>query len=445
MDLEDRITQSKHPEDCKQGEQARLVPVMDWKETHLLGFFLAAFQAIPTFSSSVFALIDSPKRKIQRVDCYTEVVFKSDKDGKNRCDGLIEITSGKTTSWRAIVEAKMGASKIDGDQIERYLRLARENKIDAVLTISNDFVTKPTDSLVKVSGHLTRSVKLFHLSWWSLVTEALLIRHNDNDLATSEKFLLDELLRACLHPKAKIQGFTQMSKAWKDVVSKAHAGTLTKSDPETQAIVSDWMQEQKELALILSRFLGKKAAVWLPSRHRDPNELRKALTNTLVQTNKLSCEIRLDDIAAPIRVSTEVANRRHKFSMELEAPKDRKSSKARLNWLLRQLAKAKDERIEIACLWPGSTKPNPRPLKTVVADPDEFLSYRAESVPHGFEVSLIDDLEGQYQRSKVFIERLEKSYLVFYDEVVKRLRVWQPSAPKPVQVPEVQHEAEHDA
>ena len=90
MEILEKITESKFPEDCKQGEQARLIPVMDWRETHLLGFFLAALQGVPSYSRALFDLIDAPKGKTQKVDCFTEVVFRSDKTGENRVDGLIE-------------------------------------------------------------------------------------------------------------------------------------------------------------------------------------------------------------------------------------------------------------------------------------------------------------------------------------------------------------------
>lgn len=432
MEILEKITENKFPEDCKQGEQARLIPVMDWRETHLLGFFLAALQGVPSYSRALFDLIDAPKGKTQKVECFTEVVFRSDKTGENRVDGLIEISRGKT-QWRGIVEAKMGSAAIESEQIERYLRLARENKVDAVITISNDFVARPTDSPIKVSGMLTKSVKLYHLSWWSLVTEALLIQHNQSDLTGSESFLLEELLRACLHPKSKIQGFTQMNKSWKEVVAKVQSGTLQKSDPDTLATVSDWMQEQKELALILSRYLGRHATLWLPSKLSDPIELRKSLTNSLTQDACLACEIRLNDLASPIDIKTEIQNRRHVFSMKLRAPEDKKSSKARLNWLTRQLKNVSDSRVEIICQWPGKTPPNSASIEKILEDPDVVLAYRPEAVPHAFVVALIDDLGGRYQMPKVFLERLEAGFLEFYGEVAVALRAWQPPAPKPIE------------
>jgi hypothetical protein len=45
--------------------------------------------------------------------------------------------------WKAIVEAKIGSSRINPDQIRRYYRLARANGIDAIITISNELNVKP--------------------------------------------------------------------------------------------------------------------------------------------------------------------------------------------------------------------------------------------------------------------------------------------------------------
>jgi len=442
VDIERIFTDPKRPPDCTQGDMARLIPVMDWKETHLLGFFLAALQAIPTFSRTILDLVDGPKGKSQNVECFTEVVFKTDKQQESRCDGLIVVRRGKS-EWRAIVEAKIGNSEIDGPQIEKYLRLARENRIDAVLTISNEFVPRPTDSPVKISGLLTRSVKLFHLSWWTLLTEALLAQHNAKSLSTTEEFLIGELLRACLHPKSKIIGFSQMHKGWKDTVSKVQSNSLQKSDPDSEATATDWVQEQKELALILSRNIGKKAALWQSSKHREPTALRKAIINSLTQRGLLSCQIRVADVAGPIEIRSEVKNRRHLIYMKLRAPEDKVSGKARLNWLLRQLAKCKDERVTIFCLWPGNAAPSHRKLSELRTDPDALLADRPTATPHSFEIALIDDLGSRYAMPKVFIERLETACLAFYNDVAVNLRAWQPPAPKPVVV-ELEGHARND-
>ena len=190
---------------------------------------------------------------------------------------------------------------------------------------------RPTDSPIKVSGVLTKSVKLYHLSWWSLVTEALLIQHNNSDLTGSESFLLEELLRACLHPKSKIQGFTQMNKSWKEVVAKVQSRYLAKkrSRHACNCFRTGCRSKKSLHSFCLVSWASTPHYGYLTSSEK-PIELRKALTNSLTQDGCLTCEIRLNDLASPIDIKTEIQNRRHIFSMKLRAPEDRKSSKSQI-------------------------------------------------------------------------------------------------------------------
>ena len=51
--------------------------------------------------------------------------------------------------------------------------MAREHGFDAVLTISNEITATLRESPVAVDRRKVRSVGLFHLSWWRVITEAI--------------------------------------------------------------------------------------------------------------------------------------------------------------------------------------------------------------------------------------------------------------------------------
>jgi hypothetical protein len=59
---------------------------------------------------------------------------------------------------------KTGTAQLQPDQINRYLDWARENRLDGVLTISNQITGSPTDSPVPVDGRKLKNTKLYHLS-----------------------------------------------------------------------------------------------------------------------------------------------------------------------------------------------------------------------------------------------------------------------------------------
>src|SRR3546814_4652669 len=62
---------------------------------------------------------------------------------KDRPDGLLVLEGGSGRVWRCLVEAKIGRNELEVEQVERYLAIARAVRLDAVLTISNQFVALP--------------------------------------------------------------------------------------------------------------------------------------------------------------------------------------------------------------------------------------------------------------------------------------------------------------
>src|SRR4051794_14534104 len=76
-----------------------------------------------------------------QVDAFIEVPFYL---GERRLypDGLIRVARGQR-SFTALVEVKTGTNKLEADQLEAYLDIAREHGYDAVLTISNEIPAIP--------------------------------------------------------------------------------------------------------------------------------------------------------------------------------------------------------------------------------------------------------------------------------------------------------------
>src|SRR3546814_14869101 len=66
-------------------------------------------------------------------------------------------------------------SELEVEQVERYLAIARAVRLDAVLTISNQFVALPSHSPLSLLKSATKGVELYHWSWMSLLTQAQLL------------------------------------------------------------------------------------------------------------------------------------------------------------------------------------------------------------------------------------------------------------------------------
>ena len=129
--------------------------------------------------------------------------------------------------------------------------------------------------------------------------------------------------------------------------------------------------------------------------------------------------------------------------MALRAPEDRKSSKARTKWLLRQLAASEPADLYVKAVWPGRRAATQESLAAVRNDADVLQqSSNATVAPNTFEVRLVRDAGARFAGAKTFVDELEKSVLRFYGEAGQRLRNWQPVAPKMVDKAVVQRAAE---
>ncbi|MCZ4274024.1 hypothetical protein [Maritalea porphyrae] len=436
------------PDYLEAGQRARLLPVVSEsnKENRLIGPVLGALPLIPELSKELLGQLGVKIGTRSKVSCFTEVVFKKTKDmvdNSSRPDGLIVVDNGRT-QWRCLVEAKFGNNKIGQSQLERYLEIAnKEPQIDAVLTVSNEFAATPSHSPVSISSKLKRKCDLFHLSWSAIATTVDLLLANDEIKDPDRALVLHELHEYLRHPASSIAGFTQMNKEWKDVVKALVSGArLPKNDVGVLGVVSSWHEEQKDMCLILSRLVKRSVTLKLPRAHLDSSaEWQKATTDTLLSANRLTASIAVPDAAGSLDVEAVLSRRTVTFGMRVKLPEDIKSTKARVNWLMKQLKLATDPRFYVRLNFPGRREAAMLELTAIREDPDILTAHKDLACTTA-DVLLVDDQGGKFAGSKTFIEQLENSLLVFYENAVANVRNWQPSAPKPVKVPERELEAD---
>ena len=142
------------PNYVTRGDIARLIPVTadTSREQRALSILLAAFRSVHEFRETMLNSVGVRLGKRASAQAWTEVTFSSDPklSKSDRPDGLLIIDTGRK-KWTALIEAKIGNSKIDEDQIKRYIQIAKDNKIDAIITISNEFTALPDHSPIPVS------------------------------------------------------------------------------------------------------------------------------------------------------------------------------------------------------------------------------------------------------------------------------------------------------
>lgn len=418
------------------GSQARLFPVLaeTSREKRVASIFLAVMTQVPALSQEILSTVGLRTGKRTTIQAFTEVVLKEKADATCRPDGLIIVNTGRR-EWSALIEAKIGRNELLEDQVLRYVELARINKIDAVITISNQFVARADHSPVDITKSQLKKVSLFHWSWAGLATACEILAYRNNVVDHQQKYLLGQLNSFLAHPATGVERFTQMAPTWRDINQDVSNGViLSRTSKDVERAVASWLAEEKDLRLHMTSHIGREVLSIVPRKLQDdPNARLRAQIDSLVDTNVLDSTFRVPDCASDISLCADLARRTIAISMVVRAPADRKSTRARLNWLLRMLP-VDDPRILIRAHWPGRSAPTAKELSVLRTDPDQIQTENPDLVPHSFEVMMIENTGRRFTGRKTFIEDIERIMPEFYDMVAANLKAWQAAPPKAIKL-----------
>lgn len=423
----------KRPEYLASGELARLIPVgsqPELKNTCVTG---AMLMAVEEFAEALLGPVGAPTGKRSKVQVWVEPVFKADKsENKDRPDALIIVDNGRR-EWRALVEAKAKGVDLVAEQIERYLDIAKFQNIDAVITISNQFVATPAQSPCNINRQKLKKVTLFHWSWSYLKTEAKIQLSKSAVADPDQAYMLNEFVRFLEHDSAGVSEFEQMGKEWVEACKLFFSkSVLDKKSPLGPAVVSDWDELMRCTALLMSRELETNVTTVLSTKERqDPNSRLEMIQGTFIGTGVLESRLEVPDAASPISVEVDLTCRSVTVSMSVDAPRDKVRAPATVNWLLRQLAKTGDGSLMVVAKWPGRITDTYAELSSIRKDLDKLVGNRKGQLPRKFEIKSVSDLGGKFTQRRNFVPALVECVTNFYGAVGQHIVQWQAPPPKP--------------
>jgi hypothetical protein len=426
------------PEVLSGGEPARLIPVVadTSKEVRAVSVVLAAMNAVPDFARVILDSIGQRFGTRAKLECLTEVTFRKSSPGlKCRPDGYLALDGRRGRTWTCLIEAKVGRAELEAEQITQYAALARENGVDALLTISNQFAALPSHH--PLSAHLSKSrlrgIELYHLSWSAIVTHLSLLLGEHEFESQLKRDIIREVERYLSHESSGVTRFDRMNAEWKTLNQKVQAGApLSRDSDEVKNSVAAWEQECRDVCLLLTTSLGRQVRLRLSRAHADDPALRlRDDCEALISNHKLECALDVPDAASPIEILADLQRRSLTVSMSLAAPRDKQRSTSRIRWLLRQLSKTETENVHVRAKWPGRAAATQVSLAELQENPELLERDRDGLVPTSFQVLLVRDIAGKFQGSKTFIQNVEEIVPEFYEQIGQHLRPYVPPPPKP--------------
>ena len=426
-----RSTPEKDGVNEPSGQRAALFPALSEgsKEKRAVSILLACMEQVPEIAKSLLQGQGASLGKKSRLQAWTET-GPVGKKGADRPDGRIEVESTRGQKWIALLEAKIGKAALETPQIEAYLAEGRAVGANALITISNDFAVLANHHPT-YRGKVAKGVTLLHWSWSSILTKCRLLTDGGEMEDRDHRWIVEHLVRFLSHPSTGVTRFDRMPASWKEVSEAVAAGAgVKKSSEATWEVAGGWIQETRDLGLQLTELLHQPVPVKLSRAERDdPMAFMNRVLDGLCNEQGLEIEYLIPDGVSALHVRADLRSKTLTSSMTIGAAEDRKTAKARVNWLLRQLAKTQEDGVHVKAVY-GHREDIQAALGKVREDPEILAKEDPKICPRRFEVKLITDLGRKMEGPKTVVQALEKHVPEFYTQVGQYLRPWVPSAPR---------------
>jgi len=277
-------------EHFKGGQAAKLFPFYKKvTEDQITSIFFAVVELIHPFRD---ALLKSLGQKSYKnggdFDCTIRPSIGGKLTSKDIPDALIVLN--QRAVWKALVEVKIGSSDLDQAQLGRYLNRAIDEKVNGLVTISNEMCISPNQPPLRLKQAEKRLRKIPHFHWsWRFIKYTAEICLNASDLDNLSRTLLRQFVDL-LDSDAGIHGYHSMPKCWPKFVDTLKDGGRP-SDEDKDKVISGWFQEIADICIILSEIFNGE--VELVNHQKTPELNREAADNLLESESDLAAKFKL--------------------------------------------------------------------------------------------------------------------------------------------------------
>lgn len=414
-------------------QKGRLIPVYKLgDEIALTSVLLTSLKLIKEFKNTI---LSEAKMQIGgSIYVYSEVVFSEFPN--DRIDGLILIVKAGEIRDAAILEVKNGKNELDKEQLERYQKIAKRHSIPKFITISNQFVSDSSQSPANVKN--ISGVEFRHFSWTYILTIGHILLSNKGTTVQDEdqKEIMREVLKYLEFDKSGVLGLNQMKAGWVKISDKITQGTNIKTtDDDVYEAALSWQQEERDMALQLSRKLGILVSTGSTKFKGKLNEQLASNCKDLVSNQRLISNLKIKGAVSDIKIEADFNKRTVEFSVFLNAPEE-KTTKGQIGWIKRQLDVCikKNEpllsKIISEILLEITIKKSPLTERLAIDKIDNAIPNIKGKEIRGFKILFLRDFGKKFSSPRKIVEIMEDMLITYYTGIVQHLTKWEPTAPK---------------
>lgn len=401
---------------------------------------LATIRAVSEFGRRIVSLSNGPKGQLA---CHTEVSAKleeirGDAPKTLRLDGVLSVKRGKT-HWVAFIEVKVGTAKLSEDQIDKYHQLAKQEKADVLITVSNQ--PARADGGPPLTLDRRCNIPVVHFSWERLLSEAKVLSEEVSD--PDQKWILTEWSRYVEDPNSRIKIPPDLGSHWRAVLEAAGKNALKESNSDLHDVALHWVGYLRKAAFRLRAKEKVDVEVYMSRKARENSDLQ-AQESVNAQEGTLNGTLRIRGTAGNIEIKAILPSKKVQYSLRVAAPTEGQM-RTRIGWLSRQLL-AKKEKLPsgdlvIVTHWTKG-EPTTVPVHAYLEDSTRLCTYKngarvpQDAKPRSFQIVWTQPFSNKRSRSRPAVHILEgisQGLEEFYCKVVKDIEPFAPqggSGPK---------------
>ena len=246
--------------------------------------------------------------------------------------------------------------------------------------------------------------------------------------------IMSEVLHYFENPVSGTSGYTQMKPGWKELAENIRAQKPLKlSDQYIEDAVLSWYEEEKDMALLLSRKLGVLVKSPIQKADSLKNDIKRIISH-----NFISGVLTIKDAVSDIRLTAEFERRIVTLSVKITPPLD-KGTKARITWVGKQLENCKKKseeffhKVENDVWIEADIKFTNANIKVKLSELGTLPDVTIGKEIQGFHIVIIRSFGANFASNKKFIALIEQMVLEYYEALVQHLSTWTRPTPKLMQ------------